>query len=82
MDFVVSYCRHGTNGTINGAPKEHAGTFLGGLLVSVILPIAGIVYFVFFQEHVSILATDASSSLDSQEAIMLDQVVDALAKEL
>lgn len=80
MGFVVSSCRHGTNGTTNGAPKEHAGTFLGGLLVSVILPIAGIVYFVFFQEHASILAADAS--LGSQEAIMLDQVVDALGKEL
>lgn len=50
-------CRQGPNGRTNGVPKEHTGTFLGGALVSIILPIVGIAYFVFLKVQSPMMAT-------------------------
>lgn len=73
--------RHGTNGKTNGVPKEHAGTFLGGALVSMILPMAGIAYFVFFKAHSgSALSPDVGA--DTEDNITIDQVLSAIGREL
>ncbi|CAB1113139.1 unnamed protein product [Ectocarpus sp. CCAP 1310/34] len=65
--------RHGTNGKTNGAPKDSAGTFLAGALVSVVLPLAGIAYFIVlnlqqFAEAVSSAAAAAAAAAGSVEA--------------
>lgn len=55
--YLHAVCRQGSNGRTNGIPKEHTGTFLGGMLVSIILPFAGIAYFVFLKVRTPLMAT-------------------------
>lgn len=58
--------RHGTNGKANGAPEDRAGAlaFVSGALVSVVLPLAGIAYFVAFklQEYAGDVSGAAASA--------------------
>ncbi|CAM9918584.1 unnamed protein product [Pylaiella littoralis] len=83
--------RHGTGAKTNGAPKDSAGSFLMGAVVSVVLPVAGIVYFVVFklQEYVGEVSSAAASawlwssltgdSGDSAERIQLNEAVASAA---
>lgn len=56
-NYFSTVYRQGANGRTNGIPKEHTGTFLGGMLVSIILPIAGLAYFVFLKVQSPLMMT-------------------------
>lgn len=60
--------RHGTNGKPSGAPEDSAGAFafVWGALVSVVLPLSGIAYFVAFklQEYADDVSGAAAATLE------------------
>lgn len=85
---MVFINRNGARGKTNGAPIESAGAFVSGFLVSLILPMAGIAYFAFFKCSNNGDASCAAAAglpvqtFENEEKILVDQIVDALGKEL
>eukprot|EP00752_Nemacystus_decipiens_P016220 g14503.t1 len=69
---------YGTNGKTNGAPEDRAGAFAfaSGALVSVVLPLLGIAYFLVFnlQEFAGDISGAASAGLYSSGGVPLGKV--------
>ena len=67
---------------MNGTPKDHAGTFLGGALVSLVLPVAGIAYFIFLRYFSTTVLSEGFEDAvagGEVEAVPLSGVIDAVA---
>lgn len=77
----ISYHRNGINGKVNGASKDTAGTFLGGFLVSLLLPIAGIAYYAFCHMRDENLGNELELH-DEIERTMVEQIAEMGGQEL
>lgn len=72
-------CRNGSNGSANGTPKDSAAAFLSGFIFSLILPIAGIGYFIFRRSQGADLIGDSSGD---DEQTLLHDIARAIEQEL